>query len=112
VQCTAYGAVVVVRGRLLDAAAAPASGEDFARIVDIAGVRIEQILSSAEENPTIYVQDHDEWVVVLAGGADLDVGGEAVTLAPGEWVLLPATVPHRVTRTDAGTSWLAVHAPA
>jgi mannose-6-phosphate isomerase-like protein (cupin superfamily) len=72
-------------------------------------VVVEQILSGRVEGATEYLQDRDEWVAVLHGAATLEVGGEAVTLAPGDWVLLPAGVPHRVVRVEPGTSWLAFH---
>lgn len=75
-------------------------------------VVIEQILSGAGETPQHYVQDHDEWVVVLAGAAVLDVDGRRRELAPGDWAFLPATVPHVVVATATGTSWLAVHVHA
>ena len=39
----------------------------------------------------------------------MTVGGEAVELGPGDWVLLPAGVRHTVERKEQGTSWLAVH---
>ena len=47
--------------------------------------------------------------MVLAGAAALEVDGEPVDLAAGDWILLPSGVPHTVLRTDPGTSWLAVH---
>ncbi len=77
----------------------------------MAGVRIEHILSGELEAPVAYRQDHDEWVVVLAGGAVLEVGGEHLSLSEGEWVLLPRQVAHRLISTVPGTEWLAVHAP-
>jgi quercetin dioxygenase-like cupin family protein len=46
---------------------------------------------------------------VLAGGAVLDVDGEALTMSEGDWVHLRAGVPHRVRATEPPTSWLAVH---
>ncbi len=69
---------------------------------------VEQILSGELDAPVDYRADVDEWVVVLAGRAHLEVDGTAVTLAAGEWLLLPAGTPHRLVRTDAGTSWLTV----
>jgi cupin 2 domain-containing protein len=48
-------------------------------------------------------------VVVLEGAAVVEVDGERLDLAPGDWVLLPAGVPHSVVRTEIGTNWLAVH---
>lgn len=56
-----------------------------------------------------YLQEQDEWVTLLAGGAVLDVDGERLELGPGDWAFLPAGVAHAVVRTDAATSWLAVH---
>ena len=70
---------------------------------------VQQILSGRNDEPTDYVQDDDEWVVVLDGAAVLEVGGERLELGPGEWVFLPAGVPHSVVRTERGTNWLAVH---
>ena len=56
--------------------------------------------------PQDYLQDHDEWVVLLAGGATVDVDGESAS--PNDWLVLPARVPHRLVRTEQGTVWLAV----
>jgi cupin 2 domain-containing protein len=80
-------------------------------VVAAGGVRIEEILSGELEVPVTYRQDHDEWVVVLAGGAVLDVDGETVTLSVGEWILLPRGVVHRLVSTVPGTHWLAVRIP-
>jgi len=100
----------VQRGRLRPPSDAPADGERFDPLVVVDGrAVVEQILSGRVEGPTEYLQDTDEWVALLHGAAELDVGGEAVELAPGDWVLLPASVPHRVVRVEAGTSWLAFH---
>ena len=77
-------------------------------LADATGFRVEQILSGRLGAPQVYAQDHDEWVVVLAGGAVLEVEGEVHDLVAGDWWLLPAGTPHRLLRTDAGTSWLAV----
>ena len=59
--------------------------------------------------PEDYLQDHDEWVTLLAGAAVLEVGGARVDLALGDWVLLPAGVPHRLVEVENGSNWLAVH---
>lgn len=71
--------------------------------------RIEQILSGELAEPVADCLDHDEWVVVLAGAAVLDVDGAEVRMAEGEWIHLPPGVPHRVRSTERPTSWLAVH---
>ncbi|MEA2685967.1 MAG: cupin 2 protein, partial [Actinomycetota bacterium] len=57
-------------------------------------VVVEQILSGRVDGPADYLERRDEWVAVLAGGAALEVGDEAVDLGPGDWVVLPAGVAH------------------
>jgi cupin 2 domain-containing protein len=97
------------RGRLAPSAAAPARGERVELVVELPGLAIEQILSGELDAAASYRQAHDEWVVVLAGGARLEVEGEQLELAAGEWLLLPAGCAHTLLETAPGTSWLAVH---
>lgn len=99
----------MLRGRLLDPSAAPATGERVETLVRVRNLAVEQILSGALEAPVDYRQEHDEWVAVLAGSAVLVVDGERMELGPGDWVLLEGGTPHRLERTDPGTSWLTVH---
>lgn len=72
-------------------------------------VVVEEILSGRLDGPADYIQEQDEWVVVLDGGGVLEVGDDQLHLGPGDWVLLPANVPHRLVETTPGTRWLAVH---
>ena len=99
----------VVRGRLAGPAGAPASGEVVRRLVAVRNLVVEEILSGALPAPVEYVQEQDEWVALLAGRARLEVEGEAHELGPGDWLLLPAGVPHTLLETEPGTAWLAVH---
>ena len=70
---------------------------------------IERIVSSATIAPREYVQAQDEWVVLLRGDANLAVAGESVELKSGDYLFLPAGVPHTVQRVSEGALWLAVH---
>lgn len=97
------------KGALLPSAVAPERGERFVEQLAHRGVVIEQIISSAHPEQTDYVQEQDEWVVLLEGGAILEVGGEEVLLAAGEHLFLPARTPHRVVSSVQGSRWLAVH---
>jgi cupin 2 domain-containing protein len=99
----------LVRGRLATSSSAPAAGEQVTTLVAVSGFSVEQILSGTLPAPAVFIQDHDEWVMVLEGGATLIVDGEQVTLTAGEWLLLPAGCPHTVSETSPGTSWLALH---
>jgi cupin 2 domain-containing protein len=100
--------VVSAHGRLAGRAAAPDAGEETVVVAQTDGFVVEQILSGTFDAPQAYEQDHDEWVVVLAGGAVLEVEGVTHELVAGDWWLLPAGTPHRLVHTSPGTSWLAV----
>jgi quercetin dioxygenase-like cupin family protein len=76
--------------------------------------RIERIVSAGQATPddAPMVQDHDAWVVVLAGEATLRIEDAAeVVLKLGDHVTIAAGQQHRVVRTsqDPPTVWLAVH---
>jgi cupin 2 domain-containing protein len=72
-------------------------------------VVLDQILSGRLPSPVDYDQPHDEWVVLLAGEAVLEVNDVRFDLTGGDWMLLPAHVPHRLMETRPGTVWLALH---
>jgi mannose-6-phosphate isomerase-like protein (cupin superfamily) len=97
----------VRRGRLRGASAAPAAGERTEPVAQIGAVAVEQILSGDIE-PVDYDEAEDEFALVLAGGAVLDVDGERVELTANDWIVLPAHTPHRLVQTEPGTSWLTV----
>ncbi|HVC71112.1 MAG TPA: cupin domain-containing protein [Acidimicrobiales bacterium] len=98
----------ITRGRLQSPDTAPTTGEQTHRLAEIGEVVVDQILSGRLDGPVDYRQDTDEWVVVLDGGATLDVDGQRMHLRPGDWVLLPAGTPHCLVETEAATSWLTV----
>ena len=53
---------------------------------------------------------YDQWVMVLKGEAVLEFGdGELVEMKPGDHLLIPKHMKHRVDRTSERTIWLAVH---
>jgi len=90
------------------------AGEVFTELLRRPGVRIERIVSHGQATPEgePMVQDWDEWVLLLEGAAGLRVEGEdAVSLRPGDAVLIAAGQRHWVTWTaeDRPTVWLAVH---
>lgn len=99
----------MLRGRLLDPSAAPATGERIEEVVRVRNLAVQQILSGELPAPVDYRQDQDEWVLVLAGSAVLVVDGERLELRLGDWVLVESGTPHRLESTEPGTSWLTVH---
>ena len=86
--------------------------EQFEPLLERSGVRIERIVSRGQVTPPDqpYIQGWDEWVMVLAGEAKLELDDRGgLALAAGEHLLIPAGVAHRVTYTADSTIWLAVH---
>src|SRR5437868_15445559 len=99
---------------LFDELPARADQEIFTEVLSRQGARIERIVSNGQSTPADkpYRQEHDEWVLLLAGSAGLRVEGEDErSLRPGDHVLIPAQRSHWVTWTarDEPTIWLAVH---
>jgi cupin 2 domain-containing protein len=90
----------------------PVTGERFVEVARVGGVVVEHISSSATPDDREQCQDHDEWVVLLNGSADLEIDGVVSLMTSGTWVLLPAGTVHRVLRTEPGTRWLALRASA
>ena len=100
-------------GNLFAALPAPGGPEAFETLAALPGVRVERITSHRHATPVgeWYNQNWDEWVLLISGSAALLVEGEgeARRLAPGDWVLLPRGLRHRVEETGDETVWLAVH---
>ncbi len=87
--------------------------EDVSVLLTVPGLRVERIVSTGQASPPgfHYDQPHAEWVVVLAGSADLRFADEAESrrLAAGDAVLIAPHRRHRVDWTDSPTVWLAIH---
>ena len=98
------------QGRLRPPDDAPDRGELIEQVAAIGGVAIQQILSGRLDSAQDYSQAHDEWVLVLSGRAVVEVEGKPKVLVSGSWMFIPAGVHHRLVETEAGTSWLALHA--
>lgn len=100
----------ITHGQLRPPDAAPDTGEHTHRLAALGGVVVDHILSGRLAGPVDYQPDSDEWVVVLHGRATLEVDDTPMHLGAGDWVLLPARVPHRLVETQPGTSWLTITA--
>ena len=96
-------------GNLYENAQAPQAGERFDTLLSHQGLVIERIISTAKIEAQEYVQEQDEWVVLLQGEALLEVAGQERPLKAGDYLFLPARTPHTVRRASDGAMWLAVH---
>ena len=100
------------QGNLLRLPEQREEAERFEDLLRRPGVRIERIVSRGHVTPPDqpYLQDWDEWVLVVEGAAELLLEGIGTRrLERGGHLLIPAGVPHRVMHTDDPTVWLAVH---
>ena len=77
-----------------------------------APVRCARIISTGQSTEWM-TQDDTEWCMVTAGTAALRIQDEPAdrALKPGDWVVIPAGVTHRVvsTSTTEPTVWLVLH---
>jgi len=95
--------------------AAPPGGEFFETLAETGSFMLERIVSTGQSTPPgeWYDQDLDEWVALLTGSATLrfQEPDEVVTLAPGDWLLIPAHRRHREEHTakDSESIWIALH---
>jgi cupin 2 domain-containing protein len=84
------------------------------KLIEQDSFRLERIVSRGQISPPDfwYDQDEHEWVVILAGKAQLQIDGleQPVTLNPGDTYNLPAHTKHRVawTAPNQDTIWLTV----
>ncbi|WP_200762758.1 cupin domain-containing protein [Nitrosophilus alvini] len=87
----------------------PQKGEMFDTLLRCGNVEIKRIVSAESVKSSLYIQDEDEWVVLLEGDAELEIKGKAKKLKKGDTLFIPARTPHKVTKTSKGALWLAVH---
>jgi len=87
----------------------PNSGEDFNTLFEGKNIKIVRIVSSDNVEPQEYIQDEDEYVILLEGRATLEIDGKIKKLVSGDALLIPAKTPHKVLKTSKGALWLAVH---
>jgi cupin 2 domain-containing protein len=87
----------------------PQSGETFTSLLEHKNIKINRIVSSDTLDETEYIQEEDEWLVLLEGQATLLLNNEKKTLVNGDTLFIPAKIHHRVLSTKNGTVWLTVH---
>ena len=88
---------------------APKSGETFTTLLKHKNIKINRIISSSDVEPIEYIQEEDEWLVLLEGEATLLVDKKEEILTKGKTLFIPAKTPHTVLNTSSGTVWLTVH---
>lgn len=87
----------------------PQTGETFTALLEHKNVKINRIVSSDELDAKVYMQNEDEWLVLLEGEAALLLDNEEINLVKGDTLFIPSKKPHRVLHAQSGTLWLTVH---
>lgn len=87
----------------------PQSGESFTPLLEHKNIKINRIVSSEDVNETEYLQEEDEWLILLEGKATLLLDHKEKELVKGDIFFIPSKTPHRVLRTQENTLWLTVH---
>jgi cupin 2 domain-containing protein len=105
----------IKHGNLFTAVDPAATDEQVQALLTAPGLRVERIVSTGQASPPgfWFDQDWDEFVLLVSGSAGVFIEGDTATrsLGPGDHLIIPAHVRHRVEWTSASgpTVWLAVH---
>ena len=87
----------------------PKTDETFTTLLEHKNIKINHIVSSDSVEPITYIQEEDEWLVLLEGEATLLIDNKEKILTKGETLFIPAKVPHSVLKTSVGTVWITVY---
>jgi len=93
----------------------PKREEIFETLLERGHFRLERIVSTGQATPAgeWYDQERNEWVALLSGSAGLLFEGEREprVMKPGDHLIIPTHLRHRVEWTDPDreTVWLALH---
>ena len=83
--------------------------EAFTTLLEHQNVIIKRIVSNTLSTPQHFVQDVDEWVVVLQGCAKLEMDGVVHKLKKGDALFIPANKAHTLLKTKKTVIWLAIY---
>ena len=87
----------------------PRRGENLTTLLSHKNIKINRIISSDQLEETEYLQEEDEWLVLLEGEATLLIQNEEKKLQRGETLFIEKNTPHQILKTAKGTVWLTVH---
>lgn len=102
---------MVTKENIFDVAPKSFGNEIFTDLLKKDNIHIEKIISYGQTTPLEkpYIQEHNEWVLVLKGKAKLKLDDEVHTIEEGGYLLIPKGMKHWVTYTANPTIWLAIH---
>jgi cupin 2 domain-containing protein len=94
---------------ILDFSLPPQGEESFKTLLSTPNVEIKTIVSNTLTTPKTFVQDCDEWVMVVDGVAELEMKGVVYNLKKGDTLFISAEVEHTLLKTQDSVVWLAVY---
>lgn len=85
--------------------------EIFHNLLSHKNVKINKIISPLNFTSEEFIQDEDEWVILLQGSAILEINYKTSKLVKDSYIFIPAKTPHKIISTDSNieTIWLAIH---
>ena len=83
--------------------------ESFFTELEDENVVIKTIVSNTLSTSQTFVQECDEWVVVLQGCAKIEMDGLTHKLKKGDTLFIPAGKEHTLLKTKKIVIWLAVY---
>jgi len=83
--------------------------ENFYTQLTCKNVAIKTIVSNTLTTPQTFMQECDEWVVVLQGCAKIEMDAVVYKLKKGDTLFIPAHTQHTVLKTKQIVVWLAVY---
>ncbi len=87
----------------------PETSETFTTLLEHKNIKINRVISSETIEPIEYIQEEDEWIVLLEGEATLLIENTEKLLTKGDTLFIPSKTPHTILKTTSGTLWLTVH---
>jgi len=83
--------------------------EFFSTLLHVKNVTIKRIVSNTLSTPQTFIQDEDEWVVVLQGCAKVEIDGVVHKLKKGDFLFIPSLKKHTLLKTKKVVVWLAIY---
>jgi len=83
--------------------------ENFSTLLSHKNIQIKRIVSNTLKTSQTFIQDEDEWVIVLKGCAKIEMNEKIYKLKAGDYLFIPAKTTHTLLKTKKVVVWLAVH---
>jgi cupin 2 domain-containing protein len=80
--------------------------EIFYTLLKSKNVTVKKIVSNTLKTPQTFVQDENEFVVLLKGCAKIEINSEIKKLKGGDFLYIPANTPHTLLKTKSTAVWL------